>query len=79
MRYRLKQCWLADDDPIEAIEHAGWVLTALLYWRYWLDEREKDPDLNNIDHYTVRQHHMTRETFLDSIISCSTRVLVFLL
>ena len=79
MGYRLKQAWLDDDNPIEAIEHAGWVLTALLYWRYWLHEREKNPDRLSSDHYTVKQHHMTRETFLDSIISCSTRVLVFIL
>ena len=79
MGYKLKCAWLEDDDPLGAVENAAWVMTALLYWRFWLDERQKNPNNNSTDHYTMGTHNLTRETFLDSIISCSTRILIFLL
>ena len=81
MGYHLKAAWLEDDDPHDAIHHAAWALTGILNWRFWLDHRQKNPyeqqQHGNTNHYTAKRHFMTRETFLDTVISLSTRILMF--
>lgn len=77
--YNLLAAWLDDDDedPLLPIQNAAWALTAILYWRFWLDQRENNPDADVTDHYRVKDNFQTRETFLDEVISASTRILLY--
>ncbi len=51
----------------------------MLYWRFWVDKRAKRKGRDGaIEHYSIKKNFMTRETFLDTIISCSTRILMFI-
>ena len=75
--YKLRACWLEDSDPLLAIQNAASLMTSLLYWRYWLDQRPKQPAPGCTETYCITRNFMTRETFLDSIISCCTRLLLY--
>jgi hypothetical protein len=79
--FQLYSCWYADENvsPHLTITHAASVLNSMLYWRFWVDKRAKRKGLDGaIEHYTIKSNFMTRETFLDTIISCSTRILMFI-
>ena len=78
--YQLYSSWYGDDNvsPHVTIMHAAQVLNSMLYWRFWVDKREKRKGQHGaIEHYTITRNFMTRETFLDTIISCTTRILLF--
>ena len=80
--YQLQSAWYGDAgvDPLITIAHAASVLNGLLYWRFWVDKRAlKKGAEGALEHYTIQQNFMTRETFLDTIISCSTRILMFVM
>ena len=69
------------DDPQDTIHHAAWALRGILNWRFWLGHRQKNPyeqqQHGNTNHYTAKRHFMTRETFLATVMSVSTRILMF--
>ena len=78
---QLLAMWYHDAElpPLDTIRQAATMLHGILYWRFWVDKREKTQDASALDHYSIKYNFMTRETFLDSVISASTRILVFVL
>jgi hypothetical protein len=80
--YQLLAAWYHDENvsPLVTIMHAASVLNSILYWRFWVDQRRKKKGQDGaLEHYSIQNNFMTRETFLDTIISCATRILIFVL
>jgi hypothetical protein len=79
--YSLMTCWLQDGDlaPEHIIEHAAFCMSFVLYWRYWLKYQMDNPLPGSLVSYNIRHNFLTRETFLDVVISAAARVLVYIL
>ena len=79
--YSLMTCWLQDGqlDPEVIIEHAAFCMAFVLYWRYWLNYQMDHPMDGAMISYSVRNNFLTRETFLDVVISAAARVLVYVM
>jgi hypothetical protein len=81
--YLLRAVWYADDDvdPLAIIHQAGSALAGILEWRFWVDNRQKTVGGagDALESYSIKKNFMTRETFLDSIISLMCRILVFIM
>ena len=54
----------------ERIEHACYIIHFLRLWRTWVYLQ---------DGYTVTKNFLTRETFVDTVMSCHSAILVILL
>jgi hypothetical protein len=79
--YCFMTCWLQDMQlsPEQIIEHAAFCMAFVLYWRFWLKYQMDHPEIGAMVMYSVRNNFLTRETFLDVVISCAARVLVYIM
>jgi len=61
----------------QAVEDASFCLTFMLYWRHWLQEvAPKGAKPSHIGKFSIKDHFITRETFLDVILMCQARILL---